>query len=413
MRDALSFGHDFLWGAATAGHQVEGNNVNSDIWLLENLNTTVFKEPSGDACNSFVLWEKDLDIARDLGLTCYRFSLEWARIEPAEGRFSPAMLDHYQRIIDGCHTRGMEPVVTVNHFSSPLWFARQGGWTNPQAADHFERYCAKVGEAFAAQLRYVITFNEPNILRTLDVLGMPDAIWTLQQAMLDEAASVTGDASFTAINACNRQDFAPMMAGLIAGHKRGRAALKKHNPALQVGFSLALLDDQAAGDASLRDRKREENYADWIAAAKDADFIGVQNYERVVWGETGPLPVPDSAQKNKTGSWIDPTSLANAAEYIHQATGKPVMVTEHGLATDDDAQRAAFLEASLLHLAKSIDNGLPLLGYIHWTLLDNFEWVHGYNICFGLCEVNRTTYERIPKPSALHYRELIKKYRNQ
>lgn len=119
MRDALSFGHDFLWGAATAGHQVEGNNVNSDIWLLENLNTTVFKEPSGDACNSFVLWEKDLDIARDLGLTCYRFSLEWARIEPAEGRFPPAMLDHYQQIIDGCHARGMEPVVTVNHFSSP------------------------------------------------------------------------------------------------------------------------------------------------------------------------------------------------------------------------------------------------------------------------------------------------------
>ncbi|HEY8539636.1 MAG TPA: family 1 glycosylhydrolase, partial [Steroidobacteraceae bacterium] len=127
------FPRGFLWGAATSGHQTEGNNTASDTWFLEHLQPTAFAEPSGDACNSFELWPTDLDLVRSLGLNSYRFSVEWARIEPERGHYSNAMLDHYSRIVDGCRERGLTPIVTFNHFTCPRWFAASGGWLNPDA----------------------------------------------------------------------------------------------------------------------------------------------------------------------------------------------------------------------------------------------------------------------------------------
>lgn len=136
-------------GAATAGHQVEGNNVNADIWLLEQVRPSVFAEPSGDACDSLNRWREDVAIVRTLGLNCYRFSVEWSRIEPAQGQFSQAYLDHYRRIVDHCREQGLAPVVTFNHFTTPRWFAAAGGWENPQAPDWFARYCDRVARAMA------------------------------------------------------------------------------------------------------------------------------------------------------------------------------------------------------------------------------------------------------------------------
>src|SRR2546425_5688273 len=144
-----TFPTGFLWGAATAGHQIEGNNVSSDLWLAENVKPTLFREPSGDAVNSFELWARDLDLAQSLGLNTYRFSLEWARIEPEPGLFSTAMLDHYAAIIEGCRTRGLTPFVTFNHFTTPRWFAARGGWTNPDAPDLFARYCDQAARRLA------------------------------------------------------------------------------------------------------------------------------------------------------------------------------------------------------------------------------------------------------------------------
>ncbi|WP_237709204.1 family 1 glycosylhydrolase [Sphingomonas elodea] len=121
------FPDGFLWGAATAAHQVEGNNLNADLWVIENVPNTIFAERSGDATNSFDLWPVDLDLVKSMGLNTYRFSLEWARIEPDKGHFSRAMLDHYRAMIEGCRARGLKPVVTFNHFTTPRWFAAQGG----------------------------------------------------------------------------------------------------------------------------------------------------------------------------------------------------------------------------------------------------------------------------------------------
>jgi beta-glucosidase len=154
------------------------------------------------------------------------------------------------------------------------------------------------------------------------------------------------------------------------------------------------------GEHSRRDEKRAQVYGAWLEAVKNDDFVGVQNYERARIDEHGALPPPAGAQRNTMGSEIYPASLANAVRYVHEQTGRPIMVTEHGLGADDDAQRAAFIPAALAPLADVIASGVPVLGYVHWTLLDNFEWIFGYKPHYGLCAVDRQTFKRTPKPSA-------------
>ena len=158
-----SFPTGFLWGVASAGHQNEGDNDNSDTWFAEHVTPTVFREPSGKACNGYELWREDVDLAAGMGLNAYRFSVEWARVEPAEGEFSDEALDHYEAIVDRCLERGLAPVVTFNHFTSPHWFAMRGGWLDPEAPALFARYCDQVMERFGDRIAYAVTLNEPNL----------------------------------------------------------------------------------------------------------------------------------------------------------------------------------------------------------------------------------------------------------
>jgi beta-glucosidase len=164
------FPNGFLWGAATAAYQTEGNNISSDIWPLEHAQPTTYKEPSGDAANSFFMWATDMDIVKALGLTSYRFSLEWGRIEPVEGQFSIAMLDHYKAMIAGCRARGLTPIVTFNHFTAPIWFAAKGGWMSDDAPAVFARYCDRAARHLGEQIGYALTLNEPNLSGMLAML---------------------------------------------------------------------------------------------------------------------------------------------------------------------------------------------------------------------------------------------------
>jgi beta-glucosidase len=394
------FPQGFLWGAATAGHQVEGNNVASDLWLLENIKPTIFAEPSGDAVNSFELWRTDLDLVKSLGLNSYRFSLEWARIEPEPGAFSIAMLDHYKAMIDGCRLRGLTPLVTFNHFTAPRWFAAAGGWTNREAPDLFARFCDRAARHLAGGIGYVVTLNEPNLLRILRSLGLPPQMLAGQRAMLEAAARASGTAKYNTANSANQDDLDTMLPIMIAAHRQGRAAIKAVRPSLPVGVSLAIIDEQAVGPNSRRDAIRAELYGAWLDAAKGDDFIGVQNYERSRIDANGRMPPPADAKRNFSGSEIHAPSLAGAVRYAHEATGLPVVVTEHGVGIDDDAIRAAFIPAALAELKQAMDDGVPVLGYVHWSLLDNYEWVFGYKPRFGLFRVDRTTFRRTAKPSA-------------
>jgi len=403
-RRARAFPKGFLWGAATAGHQVEGNNTASDLWLLEHLKPTIFAEPSGDACNSLELWAQDLDLVRGFGLNTYRFSLEWARIEPEPGQFSGAMLDHYARIIDGCRTRDLTPMVTFNHFTAPRWFSGDGGWLSSDSPSRFARFCERAARHVGVHVGYAITLNEPNILRLLKMLGLPPPLLETQHAMLAAAAHATRTAVFSALNAANEEDLERMLPNLLAGHKLGREAIKSAHPTLPVGVSLAVIDDQAMpGGEARRDARRDFCYGAWLEAARQDDFVGVQNYERVRIGPDGPLPPPDGAPRNWSGTEIFPASLGNAVRYVHAATGRPVIVTEHGLGTDDDAQRTRFIPEALEGLHAAMEEGVPVQGYVHWTLLDNFEWIFGYRPHYGLVAVNRQTFKRTAKPSAVVY----------
>jgi beta-glucosidase len=394
------FPEGFIWGTATAGHQVEGNDVNSDMWFLEQLQPTLFAEHVGDANNSLELWPVDLDLVRSLNLNAYRFSLEWSRIEPEPGQFSLAMLDHYLRMIEGCRARGLKPIVTFNHFATPRWFASRGGWTNGESPALFERFCERAAAHLARPIGSATTLNEPNLLRLLSWVDLPPAMKDVQRAMLDKAAQTLGVAKFTASNVANAEDLDAIQTNLLEGHRRGRQAIKAARPDLPVGVSLAVVDDQAFGKHSRRDEKRRQVYGAWLEAVKGDDFVGVQNYERVQYDEKGAVPPPHGVPLDGMGREIYPASLANSVRYVHEQTARPIFVTEHGLVTDDDTQRAAFIPAALEHLAEAIAAGVPVLGYVHWTLMDNFEWIFGYKPHFGLCSVDRQTFKRQPKPSA-------------
>lgn len=395
---ASTFPKGFLWGAATAGHQVEGNNTNSDQWVLENVQPPL-GPPSGDADNSFELWRADLDLVKSLGLTAYRFSLEWPRIEPEPGLFSIAMLDHYKAMIDGCRARGLTPVVTFNHYTTPRWFAAQGGWTQAQAPTLFARFCARAARHLAGGIGYALTFNEPNIASMLPIV-LPPAFFGLLRANLAAAARATGSAKFVVANTVLPEDVPAVTRNMLAGHKAARDAIKGVRPDLPVGISLALADDQAVGPNSLRDAKRAELYGVWLESAKGDDFLGVQNYERSVWNSAGKLPPPPGATLNFRGAEVYAPSLAGAVRYAHEATGKPILISEHGVGTDDDRIRSALIAGALPELKRAIDDGVPVLGYIHWSLLDNYEWGAGFDHGFGLAAVDRTTFKRTPKPSA-------------
>ena len=391
-----AFPKGFLWGAATAAHQVEGNNVGSDMWVMENVKPTLFSEPSGDAVNSFDLWQVDLDLVRDLGLNSYRFSIEWSRIEPEPGQFSIAMLDHYKAMIEGCRARGLTPVVTFSHFTTPRWFAARGGWYVPDSSDLFARYCDRAARHLAADIGYAITLNEPN--PSGDPV-LPGPILEKVAAMNVAAGHVVGSDTFRSIPLSEADHFA-RQEHFLEGHRKGRAAIKAARPNLPVGVSLAMSDDQAEGLNSLRDAKRAEYYGAWLEAAKSDDFLGVQNYVRHVWGEKGKPPPPAGAPLNATGEEIYAPSVANVVRFAHEATGLPIIVTEHGVNTVDDAQRSAFISAALEELQKAVADGVPVKGYLHWSLLDNFEWIWGYKPRYGLCSVDRNTFKRTPKPSA-------------
>lgn len=394
-----AFPKGFIWGAATSGHQIEGNNTNADSWVLENIKPSIYSEPSGDAANSLELWRQDLDLVKSIGLNTYRFSLEWPRIEPVQGQFSHAMLNHYKAIIDGCRERGLIAMVTFNHYTTPIWFAAQGGWTNPRAPELFARFCGRAAEALASGIGYALTLNEPNIMSVLKVVLPPQAV-AGQHAMLEAAARAYNSPKFSAGNCVDIDDIPLVTKNLIAGHKAGRAAIKRVRPDLPVGLSLSMFDDQAAGPHSIRDRMREELYGPWLGAVKGDDFLGVQNYERMVWDDKGRVPPPADAVRGVRGAEIYPASLGGSVRYAHQATGCPIIVTENGASVDDDTIRARMIPAALHGLKAAMNDGVPVLGYVHWSLIDNFEWIFGYQVHMGLASVDPVTFARTAKPSA-------------
>jgi beta-glucosidase len=405
-----AFPPGFLWGASTAGHQIEGNNVNSDLWFMENVTPTAFKERSGDACDSYHRFDEDIALLKNIGLNSYRFSIEWSRIEPSRGHFSNAELDYYKRLIAALHKAGIRPVVTFYHVSAPRWFAEAGGWLNPESPDLFARYCDQAARLLGDGIDYACTINEPQVGLTYRAFAAGGSYFKegdkVQMAAHAEAAKLTGVDRFITMNHPAIKEMTPQ---LISAHHKGFAAIKASQPKLPTGVTLNLVDFEPATSEAPYQQVRQAAYGEWLDAAKQSgDFLGVQTYRQVPLPGAGtPLP-PLSAMPFVDATDMpemikQPTALRNMVEYAYEKTGKPIFVTENGIETDDDKRRSWYIPQVLAHLHESIEKGVPVIGYCHWSLLDNFEWQSGFRPKFGLASVDRDTFKRTLKPSASVY----------
>ena len=395
------FPEKFLWGCATAAHQVEGNNTNSDFWTMEHLPGSMFKEPSGDACDHYHLYAQDIVMLADLGFNTYRFSLEWARIEPEEGFFSNAELDHYRRMLAACHEHHLTPLLTYYHFSLPRWFAMKGGWENAKAADWYARFSEKATRQLGDLVGYASTMNEPDVPQLLNWLNLPGApagvsiAETMQAGLANVRKQLNAPefANFFLGDGKKRRD------GFLAAHAKGKEAMKSVRPDMPVGFNLAMTDDQAAPEDSHLEEKRADVYGPWLEAARHCDYMGVQTYSRSIVGKRD-LPVPQGAELTQSGWEFYPECVEHVVRYASKETKVPIMVTENGIATEDDTRRVEYYQRALAGLKRAIDDGVEVRGYMAWSLLDNFEWQSGYTPKFGLVAVDLKTQKRTIKPSA-------------
>jgi len=392
----------FLWGAATAAHQVEGNNINSDNWLLERAPNTMYKEPSGDACDHYHLYEEDINQLADLGFNAYRFSIEWARIEPEKGFFSRAELEHYRRMLEACHRRSLTPLVTYNHFTLPRWFANEGAWENPESSELFARYCERSTAHLGDLIAYAATFNEPDIPYLFHWMTLPNApagtdlggIMAAQKTGLRQSLNAPQFSSFLIGDAEKTRE------NMMTAHTKAKGAIKSARSGLPVGLTLAMEDDQPAGPDSRFAEKQADVYGPWLKLAKSDDFIGVQTYTRQRLASKA-LPPPEGAELTQMGYEFYPESLEHTVRFASKETGVPVIVTENGIGTENDGRRVEYIQRALAGLKRCIDDGVDVRGYIHWSLLDNFEWIFGYTPKFGLIAVDRATQKRTVKPSAI------------
>ena len=410
----------FLIGAATAAHQVEGNNTHSDYWAMEQMQNTTFNEPSGDACDHYHRYAEDVALLKAAGLNAYRFSIEWARIEPEEGKFDEAEIAHYREVLRCCREHGVEPIVTMHHFTSPVWLICKGGWESESTVVSFARYCAKLVKELGEYLHYVVTINEANM--GLQVAAIAERY--KRQMMAAAGANVEGTAqigmNFNAMMqrmAAQKAEYAQIFGTpdpqyfvsartpegdilVMRAHEAAREAMKAIKPDLQVGLSLSLHDIQAVpGGEENAAKEWDEEFTHYLPYIKNDDFFGLQNYTRSVYGADGIQPTPAGAKLTQMDYENYPEALEHVIRRVHEALPLPIIVTENGIAVSDDTERCAFIQTALQGVENCLADGIDLRGYCYWSLMDNFEWQKGFSMTFGLIAVDRATQQRQPKPS--------------
>jgi beta-glucosidase len=375
-----SFPDGFVWGTATAAHQIEGGNWNNDWWAWEHTPGSGCAEPSGDACDSWNRWADDVELVAGLGFGSYRFSIEWSRIEPEDGEWSAASVAHYRRFCEALLEAGVEPVVTFHHFTTPRWVAHGGGWAELDTAKRFGEFCARAAAELAGVMRRACTINEPNIVSAIGYLA---------------GRFPPGKQDVELRRKVNRV--------FVDAHRQAVAGIRAAAPGVPVGMTLSMDDYQAVeGGESQRDRIRYRMQDEFLEATEGDDFIGVQTYSRSRVGPQGLLPTEDGVPVLPMGYEYWPQALEATLRRAWDVTkGQvPLLVTENGIGTDDDSQRIAYVRDALEGVLRALADGIDVRGYTYWSLLDNFEWAFGYRPRFGLVAVDRTTFARTPKPSA-------------
>ena len=401
MNTKFEFPKGFFWGTATAAHQVEGNNVNSDVWLMEHVPGTPFKEPSGDACDHYHRYRSDIALLAELGFNSYRFSIEWARIEPEEGEFSNAALEHYRDMLRACHEHNLTPIVTFHHFSSPRWLIASGGWESSETPEKFARYCERAAKYLGDLIGVGCTINEANIASLIVEWGFAASPRELHKA-------VWWSATAKALGLSPRR-LAPFLYAtsskatdiILAAHRRAVEAIKSASGNFPVGITLALQDIQAAEGGEKRAARMRKVINDiYLASLGGDDFVGVQSYSRVRCGPEGLVRPDEGAELTQMGYEFWPEALEACIRHSIEVSGLPVIVTENGIGTADDTRRVEYVQRALKGVINCLTDGLDIRGYTYWSAFDNFEWSLGYRPTFGLIAVDRETQQRTIKPSA-------------
>jgi len=380
------FPPDFLWGAATAAHQVEGDNTNSDWWAFEHDPRTAARESSGDAIDHLHRYRDDFALLAELGHTAHRLSLEWARIEPAEGEFSRAAIAHYREVLTALREQGLVAFVTLHHFTLPAWFAARGGWLAPDAVVLFERYVRHVMTELGELVDFACTINEPQMVALHGYLEGYHPPGVTNPILWRRVGRV-----------------------LLAAHHRAVVAVRETSTArpglvVQLPYLVPARDDEVT--RAYRDEIRAEIvdlYLDGLAPGTGGDWLGVQYYRKNWVDPASPTifaAAPAGEQTTQMGWAVYPEGLTRMLQRAAQ-TGLPLYVTENGIATEDDAERIGYLRGHLHAVADARAAGVDVRGYLHWSAFDNFEWSEGYGPKFGLIAVDRDDdFRRTPKPSA-------------
>lgn len=416
----MKFPKGFFVGAATAAHQVEGGNTHSDYWAMEHMEYTSFNEPSLDAVDHYNRYEEDIKLLAAAGLNAYRFSIEWARVEPQPGVYDETEIEHYRKVLDCCRANGVEPIVTMHHFTSPKWLIEQGGWEAEATIEKFAAYCRYVTQQLGDRMHYVCTINEANM--GLQLAAIAKRYMKMMQANVNAESAVQvgvnienpfmermkkqAAENMQLFGTPQPQTFVSQRTEqgdilVMRAHQAAKAAIKAVRPELQVGITLSLHDIQAQpGGEQNAAQEWDEEFSHYLPYIKDDDFFGLQNYTRTLMGPDGSLPNPEGAETTQMGYEFYPEALEHCIRKVHEVLPLPIIVTENGIATGDDTRRTAFIERALAGVARCAADGIPVQGYCYWSLLDNFEWQKGFSMTFGLIAVDRKNGQtRAAKPS--------------
>lgn len=381
-RDARAPKGPFLWGVSTAGYQWEGSETTSQWAAWDAALKT--EERRGKAADGYHRYAEDLDLTRGLGCNAFRTSIEWARLEPEEGKFDPEAIRHYREVLLAMRERGLTPVVTMMHFAYPAWLDRHGGWQSPQAAAYFDRFVSRVAKEYGDLADWYLTFNEPTVFIAGGYVGghfPPGRINDVKGAAI-------------------------VTKNLVAAHNKAYQSIHAADPTAYVSFNNYSASWTLKGDAGA-----EDDFLMQVLGTTDGlprlDYMAIDYYTRLKLRLPFQLPVP--------WEWpVYPEGFYNSLKFYHRLTGLPILVAENGMATRDLAERAdgwtreAYLTAHVEQLQRAVQDGVPVLGYIHWSITDNYEW-GSYRPRFGLYSVECRTGDlrRVPTQAVETYRRVI------
>jgi beta-glucosidase len=406
------FPSGFLWGAATSSHQVEGDNRWNDWWEYEQAGRLPYA--SGAACRHYQLFEEDFDLAHAWGHNAHRFSIEWSRIEPAEEDWNTAAVAHYRAVIRALRRRGLEPVVTLHHFTNPAWFARSGGWLRRDSPKLFARYVEYIVKQLGEEVQYWLTINEPTV-------------YVMQGYVSGEWPPCVKSTWLKA---------ATVFRNLARAHVAAYQTVHRNRPDSMVSFAHNAPVISPCRPAGKRDRMAAV-FRDFILNRSffyligalphtaqrpmtNLDFVGLNYYTRNIIRSSGyglgallgrVCRIPhhsDQGPFSTTGWEIYPDGLRIILEKFSQF-GVPLFITENGVATDDEVLRREFIIQHLKSVAEALEKGVRVIGYLYWTLMDNFEWAMGTSARFGLAAVDFDTQQRLSRPCVEDFKRVCQK----